>query len=157
MTDIFPPIDVPRAMALDILHMARAAIISEALRGHAVADIAAQYAAEPDLEILGAEEIEATIWAWLVRTQLTPLAEQDARLTASDIVPVSAGDTSWRDAPVPVRRLLAAVQIGWDETPVWVVQWVANAWLSVYTEEATRIVDRQRRRVARAHLVAVRP
>ena len=156
MADIFPPIDVAYTFAIDALHCQRHTIGSNALRGDCIADMAMRLAAEPDLEILGAETIEHTIWAWLVRTQLTEAAEQHAQSTADDLVPVSGGDASWRD-PVPARHIIETIGQPWDETPAWVAAHVADVWLRAYLERAEELVARQRRRVARAHLAAVRP
>jgi hypothetical protein len=152
---IFPPIDIPHAYALDALHCQRAAIISRALRGDCIADMALALCAEPVLEPLGCEAIETTIWAWLLRTQLEPLAQQHAAATAVDLVPVSGGDAGYHE-PVPARHIIEMVGQPWDEVPAWVAAHVAEVWLRAYHDRAEQLVERQRRRVAaRAHLSVV--
>lgn len=156
MTSIFPPHDIAHAFAVDALHCQRRAIVSNALRGDCIADMAMRLAAEPDLEPLGADIIEDTIWTWLLRTQMTEAAEQHAYSAADDLVPVSGGDAGYREA-VPARHIIETI-IGqpWDEVPVWVAAHVAEVWLRAYLDRAEELVERQRRRVARAHLKEVR-
>ena len=153
--DIFPPHDIAHAYAIDALHCRRAEIVGLALRGDCIADMAMRLAAEPVLEPLGADGIEATIWTWLLRTQLTPIAEQHATITAEELVPVSGGDAGYREA-VPARHIIETIGQSWDEVPVWVAAYVADVWLRAYLERAATLVERQRRRVSRAQLQVVR-
>jgi hypothetical protein len=152
---IFPPHDIAHAFAVDALHCQRHTIVSNALRGDCIADMAMRLAAEPVLEPLGADGIEATIWTWLLRTQMTELAQQHAVLTANELVPVSGGDAGYREA-VPARYIIETIGQPWDEVPVWVAAHVADVWLRAYLDRAEELVERQRRRVARAHLEVVR-
>lgn len=155
MTSIFPPHDIAHAFAVDALHCQRHTIVSNALRGDCIADMAMRLAAEPDLEPLGADGIEATIWTWLLRTQMTEAAEQHAQSTADDLVPVSGGSAMY-DEPIPARHIIETIGQPWDEVPAWVAAHVAEVWLRAYLDRAEELVERQRRRVARAHLEAVR-
>ncbi len=110
------------------------------LQGRAVADMAAELAADPALEALGLEGIEDALWTMLTPLATAWLAESAADLAALLGGPVVAGPT-WACGPQGARGSIArAVEhVGqrYDELPPRVAAELYARWVCEYEDAMT--------------------
>jgi hypothetical protein len=119
----------------------RIAIMAQLLGGRAVADLAVELAAEPDLELLGLEGIEDELWAMLAPLASAWLAEGAADIAALLGGPVVAGPT-WSSGPDGARASIARAveRVGqrYDELPPRVAAELYARWCCEYEDAMTR-------------------
>mgnify|MGYP003347823926 CR=1 FL=1 len=115
----------------------RSRIRTQLLEGRAVADLASELAAEPDLEALGLEGIELALWAMLMPLTAAWLADDAACLAALLGGPVIAGPT-WCLGPEGARgnisRALERVGQRYDELPAVVAAELYARWVLEYED-----------------------
>lgn len=110
------------------------------LQGRAVADLAAELAADPAFEVLGLEGLEDALWVMLTPLMTAWLAEGAADLAALMGGPVVAGPT-WACGPQGARGSIArAVEhVGqkYDELPPRVAAELYTRWVIEYEDAMT--------------------